>query len=319
VWIDVLALALVGIFVFSGLVRGGLAAGLALVTLFGAYLAAWLLAPGLGPAAARALSLPSVFGLPAAGAAVFLAAYFGFGLVSTVVRARERRARAGDPRSAGDRARGGLLGGLRAGLLVLLVGYAALWLGALEAVTGDSPLPSVEGSAVASASRAAAATAAGALVEEGAPGARLAVRAASRPAETFGALQRILDDPRVDDLRADRRFWATVEAGDVDGALNRVSFVAVAYSSELRERFAEAGLVGPDAVGEPRAFRDEIAEALQQVAPRIRNLRQDPEIQALAQDPEVIRLLQEGDTLALLRHPGFARLVDRLVAEPPSA
>ena len=75
------------------------------------------------------------------------------------------------------------------------------------------------------------------------------------------------------------------------------------------------GLVPQAAADDVRQFRDEMANVLREVGPRIRHLKNDPELQALAEDPEVIGILQSGDTLALLQHPGFRKLVDRVTSE----
>lgn len=313
-WIDVLAAALLAVFVLSGALRGALASGLALLGLLAAYVAAALLAPGLGPSLAEALELPGVLGMGVAGALVFLATFVALGLAGALARHLERRRRGGAPRTPADRALGAFFGGLRGGLVALLLGVLGYWLQALQTLGGDTFLPAPGPSAVAAASRSLVETTASALADTDTAAGRLAVHAVARPAETFGALRGILDDPRIGALRADGLFWLAVERGDVRGALNRVSFVSIAYSDELRQRFAELGAVDEAAAAHPDAFHDAVEGALGEVAPRIRNLRKDPELQRLAEDPEVVRLLQAGDTLGLLRHPGFRRLVDRVTA-----
>jgi membrane protein required for colicin V production len=313
-WFDAAALGLLALLVLAGVLRGALAAAFALLALVGAYAAAIVFGPGLGPAVAEALGLPSLLGVGVAGAAVFLATFLTVGLVGTALRAVERRQRGDDPRSAADRALGGFFGALRGGLLLGLLAYLMVWVQAYEAVSGAPGLPSAEGSAVVSATQSVVETAATAWLGDDSPAGRLAVRATAHPGETFTALQALLEDARVRALRDDTVFWSALEAGDVDGALNRVSFLAIAYSQELRGRLAEFGLVDEAAADDPRAFRDASAAALAQVAPRLRNLRKDPELQRLAEDPEVARLLEAGDTLGLLRHPGFRHLVDRLAA-----
>jgi membrane protein required for colicin V production len=313
-WIDVLAAALLAAFVLSGALRGALASGLALLSLLAAYAAAAILAPGLGPALGEALELPGVLGVGAAGALVFLGAFALAGLAGALLRHLERRRRAGAPRTPADRALGAFFGGLRGGLVALLLGVLGYWLQALQALGGETLLPAPGPSAVAEASRSLVETTAGALADIDTAAGRMAVRAVARPAETFGALRGILDDPRIQALRDDGGFWLALERGDVRGALRRVSFLAIAYSGELRGRFAELGAVDAVAAADPGAFHDAMERALGEVAPRIRNLRKDPELQGLAEDPEVVRLLQAGDTLGLLRHPGFRRLVDRVTA-----
>lgn len=313
-WFDAVSLALVAVLVLAGAVRGALAAGFGLLSLVGAYAAAAVFAPSLGPAAAEALGLPGLLGVAAAGAGVFVAAFAAIASLGAALRAVERSRRGDDPRSTADRALGAGFGALRGAALVGLLAYAMIWLQALESVGGATGMPSAGGSAVVTATQSVIEATATALVGEDSAGGRLAVRAAAHPAETFGALQALLDDRRVQGLREDADFWAAVEAGRIDAALNRVSFLAIAYASDLRGQLAELGLVQAAAADDPKAFRDDVAAALEQVAPRIRDLRDDPELQRLAEDPEVARLVESGDTLGLLRHPGFRRLVDRLTS-----
>lgn len=311
---DLAAFALLALLVLAGVVRGALAAGFALLAMLGAYAAAVVFAPACGPAVAEALALPSVLGVGVAGAGLFLAAFLAIGVLGAALRAVERRQRGDEPRGAADRALGGFFGLLRGGLLVGLLAYAMVWLDAWSVVSGAGELDAAKDSTLVAATQTAVENAAGVMMDDGTPGGRLAARAAAHPAETFGALQALLEDPRVQELRSDVAFWAAVEQDEVDGALNRVSFVAIAYNQELRHRFAEFGLVDAAAAQDPAAFRGACADALGRVGPRLRELRRDPELQRLARDPEVAHLLQSGDTLGLLRHPGFRRLVDRIAS-----
>lgn len=312
--IDLLALVLLAVFVVIGAMRGALASALSLVTLVGAYAAAVIFAPGFGPAVADGLQLPMLLATAVAGAGVFLVAFLGIGLVSSLVRWGERRRRAGSPRGAGDRALGAFFGSVRGVSLALLVGVLGYWLQAFNTLAGRPAAPAVADSTVASMSQAVVESAAGALMDADSTGGRLAVRAMAHPAQAFTAVQALLEDPRLLMLRDDGPFWAAVEEGQVDAATQRVSFTTVAYSQELRTRFAESGFISKADAEHPEAFRTAVSGALVEAGPRIRSLREDPELQRLAEDPEVIALLREGNTLGLLRHPGFRRIVDRVTA-----
>jgi hypothetical protein len=232
-----------------------------------------------------------------AGAGVFLVAFLGLGLVSSLVRWGERRRRAGSPRGAGDRALGAFFGSVRGVSLALLVGVLGYWLQAFNTLDGRPAAPAVVDSAVASMSQVVVESAAGALMDTDSTGGRLAVRAMAHPALTFTAVQALLEDPRLLMLRDDGPFWAAVEAGEVEAATQRVSFTTVAYSQELRTRFADSGFISKADAEHPEAFRTAVSGALVEAGPRIRSLREDPELQRLAEDPEVIALLREGNTL----------------------
>ncbi len=313
-WIDAIALGLLAVFVISGAVRGALASALALAVLIGAYASAIVLGPGFADAFADGLRIPRLLATALSGAAVFLGAFVVFGAVSAVIRLFERRRRGGTSRGAGDRLLGAFFGGLRGGLIVLLVGVLGYWLQAFESLGGRAMVPHVGPSNVAAASQTLVAAATSALTDQDSAGGRMAVRAAAHPAETFAALQDLLEDERVLALREDPQFWAAVEAGQVGAATSRVSFARIAYDEDLRRRFADSGLISERAASDAEEFRFAVSGALEEAAPRIRGLREDPEVQRLAEDPEVQRLVQSGDTLGLLRHPGFRKLVDRVTA-----
>ena len=76
---------------------------------------------------------------------------------------------------------------------------------------------------------------------------------------------------------------------------------------------AELGVVSEQARDDPREFRSAIREVLGQVGPALRDLQDDPELHALFSDEQIQRAAQEGDTIALMSHPGFRRLVRRVV------
>jgi membrane protein required for colicin V production len=311
-WIDAVALGLLAVFVISGAIRGALASALAVAVLVGAYASAILLGPGFAQAFADGLQVPKLLATALSGAAIFLAAFVSLGLVSALLRWGERRRRAGAPRGVGDRALGAFFGGLRGGLIALLVGVLGYWLQAFETLGGRTGIPALGPSNVAAASQSLVAAATTVWTDPDSAGGRMAARAAAYPSQTFGALQDLLEDERILGLRDDARFWTAVEAGNVGAATGRVSFARIAYDEGLRRRFADTGLVPEAAASDPEAFRFAVSGALEEAGPRIRGLREDPEVQRLAEDPEVQRLVQSGDTLGLLRHPGFRKLVDRV-------
>lgn len=314
-WLDLLAVAVLGIFVALGAWRGALATGLGLATLIGAYLAAISLAPALAPPLSERLGISELWALPLAGTGVFIATYSVLGVASALVRRLSRRH--ADERSARDRFLGGALGAVRGVGIVLLLSYLALWVDALRATGTATGIPSVERS------RAAALT--GEVVESGLeaalgeddPAGRVAARIAARPGVAVAELQGVLEDPQVSALREDARFWMLVEHGSVDAALARGSYLDLQRDPALRRRLADLGLVPEAAADDPGVFRDAMAEVLREVGPRLRGVKEDPQLQALLEDPQVVAMLQEGDTLGLLGHPGFRGLVARVTSRQP--
>lgn len=310
-----LALLLLGIFVGVGALRGALTSGLSLLTLVVAYGAAVLLGPRLAPSLASSLGVAGVFGLALAGMGAFLLAFLGMGLLGKLAtRIDERRSAQG--RSPRDRFLGGVFGGLRGALLVLLISWLAMWVDALRA-TGTVPqLPALGRSAAAALTGELVEAGVGAAMADSGPSGRAMARIAARPGASLAQAQALVESPQLEALRSDTAFWTYVENGAVDSAMNQSSFRRILYDSELRASLAELGLVEPAAAADPAAFRAAAGAMLRELGPRLRRLKNDPELRELASDPEVQALIQSGNTLALLTHAGFRRVVARALEEP---
>jgi uncharacterized membrane protein required for colicin V production len=314
-WLDLAALLILGIFVGMGMLRGGLASGLGLASLGVAYAASALATSRLGPDVAAYLGVPDLLGMALAGLAAFVLAFVGMGLASRLlIRAARRR---GEARSARDRFVGGVFGGLRGALLVLMLCVLASWLDALRA-TGTVPgLPALGSSA--------AVRVTGDLVEAGleaampdsGPSGRMLAHMAARPATALTDLQGLVESPDFQELRSDAAFWTDVENGSVDAAMNRASFQRILRDDALRARLGELGLVEPEAAGDVHAFRSAAGEVLREVGPRIHRLRSDPDLQRLMEDPEIRALIESGNTLALVTHAEFRKVVARALENPP--
>jgi membrane protein required for colicin V production len=314
-WLDLAALLILGIFVGMGMLRGALRSLLSVATLGVAYAAAALAASRLGPGLGHSLGTSGLVGMAAAGMAAFALGFVGMGMLSRVLTAMERRRVGSDLRSARDRFLGGVFGGLRGALVVLLLCYLALWVEALRA-TGTAPdLPELGDSTAARVTGDVVEAGIGAALDEPGGG-RLVARMAARPAATLTDLQQLVDSPQLQTLRSDAAFWTYVENGAVDSAMNRQSFLHIVRDRSLRDRFASLGLVDPAAAADPVAFRDAAGEVLRQVGPRIQRVKSDPELQRLIEDPEVQAMLQSGNTLALVTHSGFRRVVARALEAP---
>lgn len=314
-WLDAIALLLLGVFALLGARRGGLAAGLSLLSLGVAYGAAIGFAPHFAAGSVESFGAPSWLGLPLAGTLVFLAVFLGMSLASWGLRRLERRDEGGS-RSPRDRFFGALFGATRGALMVLLLAYLALWVEALRTSGTLESIPELGSSAAARLSGAVVEGGLNAAVGDETPGGRMLARLAGHPDRALADLREVMEHPAVAELREDTAFWSYVEHGAVDAAMNRRGFLALMHDSELRRRLGELGMIGADAVEEPRAFRAEAAEVLRQVGPRIRGLREDPALHELLDDPEVMAALHDGDHLALMRHPGFRAVVAHAIEQP---
>ena len=313
-WLNLVFAGVLAVFVALGAWRGALATGLGLATLVLSYAAALTLGPALAPALAERTGLAPFWALPVAGCGVFVASYVVLGLVSALLR----RVFGGDAATRGPRDRflGGVFGGVRGLLVALLISYLALWVDALR-VTGGAPwMPEVGDSAAAKFTGEVVASGLEAVLGGEDPAVRVAARIAARPAVAAVELERVIENPNVEQLRSDATFWTYVEHGSIDTALNRGSFQRLSRDAELRARLGALGLIEPAAVDDDAAFRAAVAEVLREVGPRIRGLKNDPELHALLEDPQVVAMLESGDTLGLLAHPGFRGLVDRVTSRP---
>lgn len=313
--LDLLALAVLGLFVALGATRGALASGLALLALGAGYTTGVLAAATLGPFVGSVLGVSSLLAPALAGSAGFAGAYLACSLAGSLLGRRERALRGRAPRAAFDRLGGAAFGAVRGALVVLLLGWLAQWVDALGRVEHAARPSFAEGSRVGALSQAAVEAGARAALGGQHPGARAAARLLARPAQTLPELQSVLEHPQLDELANDGVFWSLVEAGDVDRALDRLAFVQIAHDRRLRTRLAELGLVNEAAAQSPTAFRREAKPVLEAVGPRLRRLREDPELHRLAEDPEIVRLLERGELLGLLRHPDFQRVVTRVLED----
>jgi membrane protein required for colicin V production len=311
-WLDLLALALLAGFALMGALRGAFATGMGLLTLVVSYAAAVLLAPVLGPALAEHFELPVILAYAVAGSGAFLAAYFVMGVANTLVRRFARRQ--DGVRTPRDRFLGAAFGTLRGALLVLVVSWLAIWVDALRETGTVELLPGLDGS------KAAAVTSE--VVESGVRAAasdertgRVVARVAARPGATIVEARSLLEDSTFTALQDDALFWSYVEHGNVDAALNRVSFQHIIRDAPLRQRLADLGVIDEEAARDAGAFRAAAAEVLREVGPLIKGLKNDPEVQRLVEDPQVVAMLESGDTLGLIRHEGFRSLVDRVTSQ----
>jgi uncharacterized membrane protein required for colicin V production len=315
-WLDILALLLLGIFAGLGARRGGLASGLSLLSLAVAYGAAIVCASRFGPVAGELMGFPAWAGIPVAGALGFIVAFLLMALLSSSLRQLERRRWDGS-RSARDRFVGASFGLVRGTVVVLLVSYLALWMDALRTTGTVDGLPELGSSAAAAVTGSVVEAGMQAAVSDTGSGGRMVARVAARPGPALADLQAVLEHPGIAELRSDPLFWSHLEHGSVDAALNRGSFQRLARDASLRSQLAGLGLVAQEAAEDPRVFRSSVAEVFREVGPRLRGLRQDPALQELMQDPEVVAAVQSGDHLTLMTHPGFRAVVARAMEQEP--
>jgi uncharacterized membrane protein required for colicin V production len=314
-WLNVVALVVLLACIAAGAWSGALATGLRIATIVLAYAAAVLLGPATAPAIGGSLGLGDPLATLASGSVVFAIVYAVLAIAARFARRLGPRENVG--RSPRDRFLGGCFGAIRGALIALMVVYLAMVLDALRA-TGAAPVvPEIGDSVAADVTSGVVKGALESTIDTSDPAARVATHFAARPAVAAAEIQRLIDDPNVARLRSDSRFWSDVEQGHVDSALQRDSFLSLSEDPDLRRKAANLGIVSEDAVADPSLFRASLVQVVEDVAPRLRNLRNDPAVQQMLGDPAVMEMLERGDTIGLLAHPKFRELVSRLSAAPP--
>jgi len=316
-WLNFVALVLLGVFIGIGWLRGALASFVGLAAFVIGYAVAIAAAPALAPKLPLSPETPGFVALVLAGCLVFAATYALVLLGGALVKRAQGERDAGE-RSLRDRFVGGLFGALRGVFVVALVSWLVLWLDALAATGGSALVPAASDSLAARATSAAVEASVGAALSDSGAAGPFVAKLAARPASAIEQLQSLLANPRFEALREDALFWSYVESGAVDTAMGRVSFRDLADDAELRRELAGLGLV-PQAAGDDRAaFESAAADALREVGPRLRALREDPALGELLRDPAIAEMAQSGDHLGLLTHPGFRRVLAHAASAQPA-
>ncbi|MCH7600113.1 MAG: CvpA family protein [Myxococcales bacterium] len=322
--LDVILLGLFGAFVLMGAYRGALAAGTSVVSLLLAYGGGVYCAQNLSQTVAEKLAISSLYGAVAAGTLGFLATFIVAGLLGSLLREWDLDRLDDDPRGWLDRAGGGIFGGIRGGLVVLLLSWLVIWLDAardLGVIENIDRLPQTEDSSVASATRSVVAEVIRRVMAEDGeapePGARLMAQLASNPGTALKGLQDLLSDSKIEGLQRDKFFWTLIENGAAERALNRLSFYKLSHDDQMRRRLADLGIVSAAAAKDVEIFRQESRVVFEQVGPKLKGLRNDPELLRLAENPEIVKLLENGDTLALLNRPEIQSIVERIANPTP--
>jgi membrane protein required for colicin V production len=313
--LDLLALAILGLFVLMGALRGGVASLMSLLTLVLSYTAAVWGAQLFGAPVGQVLGGRPLVGTAVAGTTAFLATAVCVGLTGLVIRKWSDGLRGDSPMGVANRWLGGFFGFVRGALVVLLVSWLVIWLDAARetgAFQGLEAVPDVRVSSAAKITEKVVEKAVSAALDGDGPTSDVVARLASRPGSAVKSLQSILSDRRIEELQGDRFFWTLIENGAYARAMNRHSFQAISRSEDLRRKFADVGVVSAEAAADRKVFEEAFAEVLAEVGPRVKGLANDPEMERLASDPEILALLESGDTLGLVRNEKIQRLVARV-------
>ena len=286
--IDIVAFAILSLFVLLGALRGGVAGLMGVVTLLLSYVTGIWAAHSLGGSVAQALDVSQLVGPAITGVAVFLATATSLGLVGKHLRRWAGGLRGDSRMGIVNRWLGGFFGLIRGGMVVILVSWLAIWLDAVPGIR-DSTTARVTERVVEKAVRAAM----------GRDDTRVDVVAQllSKPGTAVESLQGILSDPRIEALRRDPSFWSLVESGAYARAMDRPAFREIAGSPELRKRFVSVGVVPPEAARDASAFRQHFERVLSEEGPKLRGVVSVPGVLAPAADSEAVSHLEPSPPL----------------------
>ena len=295
--------------------RGAVVSGSGLIALLAGY-AGGIFAAAIGAGwVAKTLVVSSLVAPAIAGTIGFVVVWLIVSSLSDLVVAWDRDRVELGGRGLVDRGLGGLIGLARGGLIIVLLAILASWLDAardLGAITGISAIPDAEDSRLTRAASDLVEAAVSTALTDAGPGAIVAARMTARPGESLENVQAILEDERLNGLFQDRLFWTLISDDSIDYAMNRTAIRSIVNDPEMRDRFADLGLVGEEARDDVDVFRSAVAEVLATVGPGIKRLQDDPELRTLANDPEIVALLESGDAFALMNHPRIRKIVDRI-------
>jgi len=270
-----------------------------------------------GPIVAERLDLSTLVAAPLVGTLGFLATVLVFAVLTLPIRRADREHAMSSGRSVLDRIGGGVFGGTRGLLVVVLLALLASWLDAAREMTDDprlAALPGAESSRVAGAASVAIEGAVSAAL--GGNTGRVAGRILARPSASLHMLQSVTRDPSLRALQSDGMFWMQVEQSQAHNAVYRPAFQELVQDAGFRRQLEELGAIDAETAANPEAFRREMIEVLERLGPRLRALKADPAMRELANDPEVLAQLEAGDPWALLADGRVHRLAARIAEGP---
>jgi len=317
-WYDLIALAILVIFITWGASRGTLWSALRLGVMLGAYAAGIFGAHLFAPFVTERFPELELLALPLGGSIAFLLALCVLGIAAAVISKRADLNRAQESRTKSDHLGGALIGAMRGGLIVLLVGILGNYLEQAQHAGLVSELPSLEHSFIAMGSGTLAERSIEQVLDKKDPASKLTAQLAIHPAETAEKIQSVMENPRVVRLREDSTFWSRARSGDIRGAMNQLAFRRLAYDDQFRNQLAELKLIDAQTAEDPELFKKQIAETYTQLAPRIEHLKTDPAVQKLMHDEEILELARNGSITALLTHPDFIRAVQAVMSQLPA-
>ncbi len=300
-------------FSFQGYRRGVLPLLFRLLSLGGAYLAAFLFTPSLGTSLNHSTQLNGIMGFIVAGAGIFL---FTSILIDFVLRLIKRVIKA-DTEEPSQSSR---FGGLALGSVVgCVVGILLVWVGSLtsQLLSKEHTAPnSVVEHDVSGIEKIARQLTSGAV--------RSAMEATTDQPEVANFTAKLLEQPEI----AIQHFRGVVESPEFrdlflternQRILNRGNVKEIARLPELKQLMANPGFTAlTEDIIEVNANESpelQIAERVRDMWARAQFVKNDPQAQAIVNDPQLRAAVERANIVQLLNDERVVQLFERIMSE----
>jgi uncharacterized membrane protein required for colicin V production len=310
--LDVIILAFIALLFYRGFKRGYLVSVVGIVGLFCSYAGAYFLFEPVGLLLSESYEIPNFISYSISGIAVFITIYLLFSVLSMILsRTRKKRINEGSLISAVDQWLGGFLGAT-VGVVIVCV---FIWMYNLSQLSpaGDV-VPDVSGSIAGKVSKAAIEygtyAMASALIEDEQT-AKMVARTISDPASTADDIKKIMDNPKIDELKKDTDFLEAVKNGDTKRLVSNKKLTALINDPETLATAKDLGIIPRNA--DSAFLQQEASEKLAKIGHGINEIQNDPQLLKILEDPEIQQKLQNMDIQGLMMDPEFNEIVQKIM------
>jgi uncharacterized membrane protein required for colicin V production len=311
--LTLLFIAFVVAFAFTGYRRGAPALIFRLLSLAGAYFAAFLFTPTLGQSLNQSTQLNGIMGYLVAGVGIFLLASIILDLVFSLIK----KALKVDAESPSQASR---IGGLALGCVVgSIVGILVVWVSSLanqllsKEQTAAESVVSTEVSGIEKFAR---------KMTSGVV--KSAMEAATNQPEVANFTAKLLEQPEV----AIQNFRGVIESRAFrdlflsqrnQRILNRGNIKKISRLPEFKELMANPGFIALTQdiidVNSDESTELQIAERVRDMWARAQFVKDDPEAQAIINDPQLRAAVERANVVQLLNDERVVQLFERIMSE----
>ncbi len=294
-------------FTFRGYKSGFLAVVFRLLSLAGAYAAAFLLTLPTGHWVSEHTQIKGLVAFMVSGVMIFLLTSLLLEILFSLVKKTIQK--------NGEVGQSSAIGGAIAGLIIGgIVGLVAVWMVSLmnqllakedTTITSPGVLETVAHSAVAKIITSIISTTTG--QEEVA---QLTASVLTQPKQTVEQLRRLLESQTLRELFGSPYHASVIQSGDIEQVKQLPAFQKLMQDPDFIALGKEAGITESDQ-NATHAFAEKIVE----MWARVDYVKKDPEVQAILQDPQFKSLATSGNLLRLLNSDKFIVLTEKVMSD----